>query len=108
MPAPLLAGQAFHRRLQGLFQFVEAGIHDLLSHLLELDVNALNWWYFQNFDSYHDHCSSFVPLVKIGTRAAFLPCGFLYIVVTKWLTDGARVAPLKSGGGSEPRIPLGD
>jgi hypothetical protein len=40
--------------------------------------------------------------------AAFLPCGFLYVVVTKRLTDGEQVAPLKAGGGSEPRIPLGD
>jgi hypothetical protein len=47
-------------------------------------------------------------LVKIGSRTAFLPCGILYIVITKRLTDGARVAPLKAGGGSEPRIPLGD
>jgi hypothetical protein len=47
-------------------------------------------------------------LVKIGTMTAFLPCGILYIVGTKRLMDGARVAPLKAGGGSEPRIPLGD
>jgi hypothetical protein len=31
MPAPLLAGHAFHRRLQRFFQLVEAEIHNVLS-----------------------------------------------------------------------------
>jgi hypothetical protein len=46
--------------------------------------------------------------VKFRKARAFLPCELLYIVVNTLLRDGSRVAPPKDGGGSEPRIPLGD
>ena len=108
MPGPLVAGHALYRRLQRPSQLVQAGIHDptLACGTLQADLNTSLAVPVANHTIITVGRS--VALVKIGVRTAFLPCGFLYVVVTNGLMDGARVAPLKGGGGSEPRIPLGD
>jgi hypothetical protein len=59
-------------------------------------------------NSYPESCRENFSSVKFRRARDFLPCALLYIVGNNRVIDGSLVAPLNAGGGSEPRIPLGD